>query len=88
MLLPVGTFHECPSLPVAVVDTVGAGDAFTAALTLGWLRGDDLGEVGRRACRVAEFVCSRAGATPALPEAMRGWGDACGGPTPPPNPLP
>ena len=74
VLLAGGVFHECTSLPVAVVDTVGAGDAFTAALTVGWLRGDDLGEVGRRACRVAEFVCSQAGATPTLPEALRTWG--------------
>ena len=71
MLLARGTFYECAALPVKVVDTVGAGDAFTAALTLGWLRGDDLGDVGRRACRVAEFVCSQAGATPTLTGATR-----------------
>ena len=28
-----------------MVDTVGAGDAFTAALTVGLLRGDPLGRV-------------------------------------------
>jgi fructokinase len=71
LLLAGGTIRECAGLPVLVVDTVGAGDAFTAALTLGWLRGRDLEEIGRHACRVAAFVCSQAGATPTLPEELR-----------------
>jgi ribokinase len=28
-----------PGFPVAVIDTVGAGDAFAAAFIAGWLRG-------------------------------------------------
>jgi sugar/nucleoside kinase (ribokinase family) len=52
-------------------DTVGVGDSFTAAMTLGWLRGRNLDEIGRHACRVASFVCSRTGATPSLPEELR-----------------
>ena len=69
-LLAGGTIRECDALPVQVADTVGAGDAFTAALTLGRLHGRDLAEVGRHACRVAAFVCTQAGATPALPEEL------------------
>jgi len=58
---------EHPAESVEVIDTVGAGDAFTAALTIGLLRGDPLGQVHRRASRLAGFVCSRGGATPEIP---------------------
>jgi fructokinase len=54
-----------PGVRVQVVDTVGAGDAFTAALALGLLRGKSLGEINHFANQVAAFVCSRAGGTPA-----------------------
>lgn len=53
-------------VPVKVVDAVGAGDAFTAALILGWLEGRGLDELNRRANLMASFVCSRPGATPEL----------------------
>src|ERR1039458_3010927 len=39
-------WSDCPSRPVDVVDTVGAGDSFTAALVLGMLRRMDLDEIG------------------------------------------
>jgi len=58
---------ECPSRPVQVVDTVGAGDSFTAALVLGLLRKMDLDEINSLANEVARYVCSQAGATPSLP---------------------
>lgn len=54
-------------LPVQVVDTVGAGDAFTAALTLGLLARWPLDEINALANQTARFVCSQAGATPNLP---------------------
>lgn len=56
---------------VKVVDTVGAGDAFSAALLMGLLAGQPLDEVNRRANAVAAFVCSQPGATPALPASLR-----------------
>jgi fructokinase len=62
---------DCAGEPVVVKDTVGAGDAFTAAMALGWLGRRDLDAVCRHACRVAEFVCTQAGATPPLPEGLR-----------------
>jgi fructokinase len=62
-----GRWSDCPSRPVKVVDTVGAGDSFTAALVLGLLRKMDLDEINTLANEVARYVCSRAGATPSLP---------------------
>jgi fructokinase len=55
----------------AVVDTVGAGDSFTAALTVGLLRGCDLAAIHKAATDISGFVCSRPGATPALPPELR-----------------
>ena len=54
-----------------VADTIGAGDAFTAALLVGLLREAPLTEVAARANAVAAYVCSQAGATPPLPGALR-----------------
>jgi fructokinase len=50
-----------------VADTVGAGDAFTAALLVGILAGRALDEVNERANAVASYVCSQPGATPPIP---------------------
>ncbi len=55
----------------SVVDTVGAGDAFTASLTLGFLEGYNLEAISSYANRVAAHVCSQAGATPPIPKALR-----------------
>ena len=49
---------------VEIVDTVGAGDAFTAAFTVAYLRGDTLAEAQRLASATASYVCSRKGAMP------------------------
>jgi fructokinase len=54
---------------IEVVDTVGAGDAFTAVLDFGLLSGASLDAINEQANRVASFVCSRAGATPEMPVA-------------------
>jgi fructokinase len=53
---------------VEVVDTVGAGDSFTAALCVGLLRGKEIREVHRKAVEVAAFVCKNAGAMPPYEE--------------------
>jgi len=45
---------------------VGAGDAFTAALLHGYLRGEALPRINETANRVGAWVASQAGATPAL----------------------
>lgn len=55
---------EQPGIPTEVVDTVGAGDSFTAAFVLGWLRGKPIDQVLDHACRTASSVCAHAGAIP------------------------
>lgn len=54
--------------PVQVRDSVGAGDAFTAAVALGILKGFSLEKINRTASSVASFVCSKRGATPVITE--------------------
>jgi len=51
-----------PGFSVKVVDTVGAGDAFAAALVSGLLNGERLEEVNRKANWLASQVCSQEGA--------------------------
>jgi fructokinase len=53
-----------PGFRVPVVDTVGAGDSFTAAVIIGLLDGQSLDEINERANRVASLVCGHAGAVP------------------------
>ncbi len=62
-----GQRSDCKGIPVTVKDTVGAGDAFTAAMICGLLKGTPLEDINQHACRVASYVCSQSGATPALP---------------------
>jgi fructokinase len=62
-----GRWSDCGSRPVEVVDTVGAGDSFTAAFVMGLLCNLDLDEINSFANEVARYVCSQAGATPPMP---------------------
>ena len=62
---------ERPGLQTDVRDTVGAGDSFTAAVTMGTLAGWDIEKISLLANEVAAFVCSCEGATPAMPEDIR-----------------
>jgi fructokinase len=67
VLYSCGRKSSHPGYCVEVVDSVGAGDAFTAALALGMLKGYDLDRINDSANRLASFVCSQSGATPGLP---------------------
>lgn len=61
-----GRFYEHPGYTVRVVDTVGAGDAFTAVLTFGWLHGWSPERIIERANRHAAEVCTHRGAIPGI----------------------
>ncbi len=67
LLYRPGRWSKQAPPPVQVVDTVGAGDSFTAALVMGLLADMDLDAVHAAAAEVAGYVCSQPGATPALP---------------------
>ena len=49
---------------VEIVDTVGAGDSFTAAFVVSYLRGDTLAQAQRLASETASYVCAHKGAMP------------------------
>jgi fructokinase len=50
-----------------IVDTVGAGDAFTAAFVAYILKGHRIAAAHKKAVELAAFVCSQAGAIPLHP---------------------
>lgn len=61
-------FFSHPGFPVAVVDTVGAGDDFFAAIIACRLAGMEWPDILARANRRGAFVASRSGATPDMRE--------------------
>jgi fructokinase len=65
LLISANERAEHPGFRVKVADTVGAGDAFTAALVHGYLRGTPLAEINETANRVGAWVASQPGGTPA-----------------------
>lgn len=68
LLVAERAMHEHPGFPVQVADTVGAGDAFTAALVYHFLRGHALSAINEAANRMGSWVASQTGATPAPDE--------------------
>jgi fructokinase len=61
---------EHPGFSVKIADTVGAGDAFTAALVHHALRGSSLAATNAAANRMGAWVASQEGATPAADPAI------------------
>jgi len=69
-------FHQHPGIATKVADTIGAGDAFTAAMTHYLLRGAshsmlNLARLNEAGNRWGSWVASQAGAMPKLPEGVR-----------------
>jgi fructokinase len=67
LLCARGDVHEHAGYRVKVKDTVGAGDAFTAALVHEYLRKRTLAEMNDTANRMGAWVASHSGAMPATP---------------------
>ena len=64
-------WHAHAGIQVRVADTIGAGDAFTAALTHYMLRGADLATLNEAGNRWGAWVASQVGAMPELPDEVR-----------------
>lgn len=59
---------QVPSIPVKVVDTVGAGDSFDAGFIYGYLRGWELKKTLQLACVCGALSTEKAGGTEGQPE--------------------
>jgi fructokinase len=53
-----------PTPKVEVKDTVGAGDSFTAAMIVGFAKGNSLKDIHQKAVEISAFVCTQDGAMP------------------------
>ncbi|MGD1062242.1 MAG: PfkB family carbohydrate kinase [Terracidiphilus sp.] len=71
LLVTRDEWDEHPGFPVKVADGIGAGDAFTAAMTHYMLRGADLATLNEAGNRWGGWMASQSGAMPALPDAVR-----------------
>ena len=71
LIITPDAVSEVAGVEVSIADTVGAGDAFTAAMVTGCLNSWSLEKTNQFANRVAAFVCSKIGAVPELPETVR-----------------
>jgi fructokinase len=64
MVMTKDCVDEHPGFHVKVVDTVGSGDAFTAALTHEYLKGSSLNAINATANLVGAWVASQSGGMP------------------------
>lgn len=64
-------FGKKPAAAVKVVDSIGAGDSFTAAVMMGLLKGWAVEAISEAALAIASFVCASRGGTPELPESLK-----------------
>jgi fructokinase len=71
LLVTRNEWHEHPGVPVQLADTIGAGDAFTAAMTHYLLRGANLATLNEAGNRWGSWIASQSGAMPALDEETR-----------------
>lgn len=71
LLVSPKEWSEHPGFPIQLVDQIGAGDAFTAAMIHYLLRGADLATLNEAGNRWGSWVASQSGAMPDLPDAVR-----------------
>ena len=65
-----GELKKTPAFPVQAVDTLGAGDVFHGAFTLGLAEGKDAREALRFAAAAAALKCTRHGGGQAAPQRL------------------
>ena len=70
LILSPAAESDQPGRAVEVIDTIGAGDSFTAALVIGYLAGWPLEDINRFAAKVAAYVCECPGAMPDMPREL------------------
>lgn len=68
LILAGDQLSELSGHKVQVIDTVGAGDAFTASMVLDMLGNTNIETMNQRANALSSYVCTQAGATMAFPE--------------------
>jgi fructokinase len=71
LLVTRDEWDEHRGFPIKVVDAVGAGDAFIAAITHYMLRGAELATLNEAGNRWGGWLASQSGAMPALPDSVR-----------------
>lgn len=71
LLVSRSDWNEHPGVPVKVADTVGAGDAFTAAMTAYLLRGASLAMLNEAGNHWGSYIASQPGAMPSIGEETR-----------------
>jgi ribokinase len=72
-----GELHHVPARAADVVDTTGAGDAFTGALAVALALGHDLVEAAQRGAVVAAYAVGRPGAQASFPRRTDlGWDES------------
>jgi fructokinase len=65
------TDHSLSADKIKIMDTVGAGDAFSATLVVAALAGFPLDSCHKKAAEMASFLCRHSGATPDIPEKFK-----------------
>ena len=68
LLVSRSEWHRHTGVPTKVADTIGAGDAFTAALTTYLLRGAPLSTLNEAGNRWGSYIASQRGAMPEISE--------------------
>ena len=71
LLVTREAWHDHPGIAVKVADTIGAGDAFTAAIAHYLLRGAGLATLNEAGNRWGGWVASQSGAMPELDERVQ-----------------
>lgn len=65
-----GQWDQLPATDIQAIDTVGAGDAFSAVLIMGILSGMPLSQIHVKASKIAAYVCTQRGAVVPIPEGL------------------